>query len=326
MKIKKGLKQFIIRSAVFFTILITLQLGIFLFISSTPFFRKYLAIPEAFYFPLLQGLNKQNFLNSALFVIIAFILWRLKDIAKFKPYNQNKKETIGWSILALLSLTSHYILKYFINANLETALNYTLPLTLLKYTLNILFVIFLAFAAYNKKFIASFIKKYYKDIGVFSIILFLYYQLIWWFQGSWLFFSTAVGKILYFVFSKFFDHVVFKTGSAGPTLAVEGFSVIISSVCSGIDSLLFFISLSIILVVVNWKSLNKKRMFLLFIPGVIGTYFVNILRVFLLILIAVKFSPKFAVDIFHTNAGWVFFLLYFIVFWHFGKKWVMPDE
>lgn len=325
--LKKGLKQFIIRSAVFFGILISLQLGIFLFISNKPFFREYLAIPEQFYFPILQGLNKQNFISSAFFVIAAFLLWRWNDIKKFKAYKQKRKETIVFGLLALLSFSLHYLLKFLINRNLSTALNYSSLLTLLKYGLNLLFVVMLAFAAYNKKFIFSFIKKYYKDIGIFTVILFLYYRLMWWFQESWLFFSNTVGKILNFAFSLMFDNVVFRLGDgAGPTLGVEGFYVAISEVCSGIESLLLFISLFVILVITNWKDLNKKRMLILFIPGIIGTYFMNILRVFLLILIAVKFSPEFAVDVFHTNAGWIFFIAYFIVFWQFGRKWVIKDE
>ena len=119
---------------------------------------------------------------------------------------------------------------------------------------------------------------------------------------------------------------MFTIGSAGPILGVEGFYVGISKVCSGIDSLLYFISLFAIIIVTNWKFINKNRMLILLVAGAIGTFFVNILRVFLLVIIAVKFSPKFAVDVFHTNAGWMFFLAYFIILWHFGRKWVMPNE
>jgi len=324
--IKKGLKQFIARTAVFFGFLISLQLGIFLFLSNKPFFRKYLAVPEQFYFPILEGLNKQNFLSSAFFVVAAFLLWRWKDIKKFKAYKQERKETIIFSLLAFLSFSLHYLLKFLINRNLNVALSYSFLLTLLKYALNLLFIVFLAFAAYNKKFIYSFIKRYYKDIVGFTVLLFFYYRLMWWFQDSWLYFSSTVGVILKFVFSLMFDNVVFKVSNgAGPTLGVEGFYIGISKVCSGIESLLLFISLFIILVITNWKHLNKKRMLILFMVGLIGTYFMNILRVFLLVLIAVKLSPKFAVDVFHTNAGWIFFLVYFIVFWHFGRKWVLAD-
>ena len=326
MKLKTGFKQFVIRTVVFFVILIGLQMGIFLFLSGTPFFIKYFAIPDAFYLPFLVGLNKQNMISSVLFVVVSFILWRLKDILEFTEYKQNKKETVMWSILAVASFTLHYVLKYLIKMNLDAALGYSSGLTFLKYGLNILFVAFLALAVFNKRFIFSFIKKYRIDILVFTIMFVAYYHIIWWFQDSWQFFSNFVGNILYFVFSKQFHNVVFRVAdAAGPTLGVENFYVSISKVCSGIDSLLFFISLFVILVITNWDSLNKIRMALLFIPGIIGTYLLNIIRIYLLVLIAVRISPKFAVDFFHTNAGWVFFLTYFIVFWQFGRKWVIRN-
>ena len=322
---KQGFKQFVVRTTILFGILFAIQFGIFLYFSKTLFFRKYLAIPTDFYFQTLQGLSKQDYLNSAIFVVVAFLLWRRKDILNFKAYKQNHKQTIAFSLLAILSLILHYIFKHWVVVNLALALQHVILITLIKYGFNIIFVVLLAFAVYNINFIKLFIKNYYKSIIFFTIILFLYYRLIGWFQDSWIFFSTIVGKILLYIFSIFFDNVVFYLSpSSGPVLGVNNFKVGISKVCSGIDSLLFFISLFAILVVLNWKELDKKRMAILFIPGVIGTFILNIIRVFLIILIAQKY-PNFAVDLFHTNAGWILFLGYFIAFWHFGSKWVLKN-
>ena len=322
---KQGFKQFVVRTVVFFTILFALQFGIFLYFSKTAFFRKYLAIPTDFYFQTLQGLSKQDFLNSAIFVVVAFLLWRRKDILNFKAYNQNYKQTTTFGILSLLALFLHYIFKYWVVSNLNLALQHVTLITILKYGFDIIFVIFLAFAVYNTNFIKPFLKNYYKNIIFFTIVLFSYYKLIGWFQDSWLFFSKSVGTILHYIFSKFFDNVVFYTSQqSGPVLGVNDFRVGISKVCSGIDSLLFFISLFAILVVLNWKEMDKKRMALLFVPGVVGTFVLNIIRVFLIILIGLKY-PNFAVDLFHTNAGWILFLGYFITFWHFGSKWVLKN-
>ena len=321
---KEGFKQFVIRTGIFFSILLALQLSIFLYFSHTQFFQNYLGIPQDFYFDVLTGLNKQNLLNSAIFVVVAFLLWKRKEILDFNLYKQNYNETSVFGGLAFLTFFAHYIFKYWINTNLDYALDFATLLAFIKIFLNILFVVLLAFAAYNRKFVFGFVKRFYKDLGFFSIILILYYNLIWWFQNSWFYFSVIVGKTIYFIFSKIFDDVFFRAATdSGPILGVDGFFVAISKVCSGIDSLLFFTSLFIILVVTNWNELDKKRMALLFIPGLIGTFMLNIIRIFLLILIAVKISPEFAVDVFHTNAGWILFLGYFIVFWHFGSKWVI---
>ncbi len=322
---KEGFRQFVIRTSAFFGILFAVQFWIFLYFSKTAFFKKHLLIPTDFYFKMLQGLSKQDFLNSFIFVVVAFLLWRRQDILNFKGYDQNKKQTIIFGSLAVLSLILHYVFKHWVVVNISFALGHVTLVTLAKYGFNIMFVVFLAFAVYNSNFIKLFIKSYYKSIIFFAAILFLYYWLIGWFQDSWLFFSTIVGKILRYIFSLFFDKVVFyTTPTAGPVLGVNDFRVGISKVCSGIDSLLFFISLFAILVVLNWKELDKKRMAILFVPGVIGTFIFNIIRVFLIILIAQKY-PDFAVDLFHTNAGWILFLGYFIAFWHFGSKWVLKN-
>ena len=324
---KPGFRQFLARTIVFFFILFGVQLSIFLFFSKTAFFRKYLVMPNEFYIQFLTGLSKQDFLNSFIFVVVAFLLWRRKDILNFSGYKQNKKQTIIFSVLAVFVLASHYVFTYWVVSNLQLALSYITLITLLKYSFNIAFVVILAFAVYNIKFIKLFLKSFYKDIAFFSVVLFLFYKLIGFFQDSWLFFSTIVGKILYYLFSRVFDDVTFRISpTAGPILGVGDFRVAISKVCSGIDSLLFFISLFAILVVLNWKEINKKRMAVLFIPGVIGTFILNIIRVFLIIWIGVKISPEFAVDLFHTNAGWILFLGYFIAFWHFGSKWVLVSS
>lgn len=321
---RKGFRQFVIRTSIFFGLLVILMFVIVLLFSKTVFFKKYLTLPGDFYLPMLQGLSKQNFINSAIFVVVAFLLWRRKDILKFRVFRQSTKQTITFGLAALGFFFGHYLFKHIVLINIESALQHKLLITLIKYVLNALFIIFLGLSIYNWEFLKFFIKKFYKDFIFFLAVLFAYYKLIDWFQNSWLFFSTIVGKILQFIFSKIFDNVVFFVSkSSGPILGVGDFRVGISKVCSGIDSLLFFISLFVILVVLNWKELDKKKMFILFIPGLIGTFLLNILRVFLLIVIAVKISPEFAVNTFHTNAGWILFLGYFVIFWHFGSKWVM---
>lgn len=320
----KGFKQFLVRCGIFFGILFFLMFFIFLFFSKTILFQEYLKIPTDFYFSILQGLNKQNFVNSAIFVVVAFLLWRRKEILAFKSYAQNYRESAVFGSLAFVFFIAHYALKYWIHFNVQSALEHTLFFTTLKLSLNLLFALFLGIAIFNLSFVKMFLQRFWKDIIVFTVILFLYYRLIWWFQDSWFFFSTIVGKTLGWVLPFFFDDVVVRlSADRGPILGVEGFFVAISKVCSGIDSLLFFISLFIILVITNWDNLNKKRMAILFIPGIFGAYMLNFIRVFLLLIIAVTYSPEFAIDTFHTNAGWILFLGYFILFWHFGSKWVL---
>ena len=46
-------------------------------------------------------------------------------------------------------------------------------------------------------------------------------------------------------------------------------------------------------------------------------------------LVGIYIDPQFAVDTFHTNIGWMLFLVFFIIYWHFGSQWVYkkkPEE
>ena len=116
------------------------------------------------------------------------------------------------------------------------------------------------------------------------------------------------------------------TTADGPTLGVNDFLVGISKECSGIDSLLLFISLYLFLFILNWKDIDKRRMAILFIPGLIGTFAYNLARIYILMLAGIFISPEFAADAFHSNIGWILFLGFFIIFWHFGSKYAYKKD
>ena len=65
--------------------------------------------------------------------------------------------------------------------------------------------------------------------------------------------------------------------------------------------------------------MHVKRMWALFIPGVIMAVTYNILRIYSLMLVGIYIDPVFAVDTFHSNIGWMLFLGFFMIYWHFGS-------
>jgi exosortase/archaeosortase family protein len=315
-----GLSQFFIRTAVFLAILIAAYLFVFLYFRHTDFFLRYLKIGEDYYFNFLSGLRKTDFLNSALFTVVIFIIWNRQAIAKMKPYLQNIKETIIFGGLALLTQIIHYAFKFWIRFN--PGFN-QLALTLIKYLVNILFVILLALAVYNLKFFKEQFNRFKKQLPVYALVLVGYFFLIQLFQKIWLFLGNMVAKSIYFLLSLTFKNVYFKMGvTSGPSVGAQNFVVGISDACSGIDSLLLFISIYVAIFALDFNRINKKRMLLLFIPGILGSVLYNILRVYLLMLVGIFINPEFAIDMFHTNIGWILFLLFFVVFWNFGSDWV----
>jgi exosortase/archaeosortase family protein len=60
----------------------------------------------------------------------------------------------------------------------------------------------------------------------------------------------------------------------------------------------------------------------MFIPSSIGLFLVNILRVYLLIVIGASISPDLALTLFHTYAGIILFIIYFLLFWLTFYKWM----
>lgn len=323
-KAKKGLYELVGRSILFFATLIALYLGLMLWIRHTPFFVQYLRIDTDFYLPFFTGLRKTDFLNAGIFSLIGFVLWNREYFKNIKVFKRNWNETILFSGLAILFIFMHYFLKYFITINPETAEQHILALTIMKQALTGLFAVFLALAVYTQKFVWELIKDKWKSILIFFGIGTAYFFLIQFFQLIWYNLSYFVTISLRFMLGLTFDNVYFSPGNklSGPRLGASGFNVGISNECSGVDSMLLFLSLYILLLVLDWKRLNKKRMLILLVPGIIGTVLYNILRIYLLILVGIFIDPKFAVDVFHTNIGWMLFLIFFVVFWHFGSKWV----
>lgn len=318
-----GMVRFFLRTLVFFGIVFGFQMFVHLYFRHTTFFINYLKIPDSFYFPFLTGLRKTDFINSILFSIVVFFIWNRKIIFNIKKYYQDKKQTFLYGSIAILVLISHYILKFWINSNIEKALKFILLFTILKYLFNAAFLIFTAISVYNLEIFKDQFSKFKKQIFPFLALITIYFFIIQLFQTLWRVLGNMIANTLAFLFRLTYDNVHLNTEAfRAPTLGVNNFIVGISSECSGIDSLLIFLSLFTVLLVLDKDRLDLKRMAILFIPGIIGTIGYNILRIYLLILVGVHINPEFAVDVFHSNIGWILFLVFFVIFWHFGSKWV----
>ena len=107
-----------------------------------------------------------------------------------------------------------------------------------------------------------------------------------------------------------------------PIIDFKGFRVAIDSPCSGIESMFLFTMLYLFITCFDWKVLNKKKLAIMFIPGLLSVFALNILRIYLLILIGEGISVNLALGLFHTNASWIFFMAYFILFWGLLYKWM----
>lgn len=309
LKLEPGFKQFLWKISIFVLLFVAIQL-IIMITQSTP-------LPNEYYFLLDVDIGKALLLTAMIF----FFLTRdkLKELSK---YNFELKTTIIFGILSIGSFLGYFLLKQFLIDNPIEAVEKILLFYPLKELTLVLGTIFLFITVFGVKFSKNFFKKFKKDIGisigVFALALFLIVE----FQRLWTYFSYAVAKSVYFLLNLTFNASLSFSGNM-PNLGITNiFVVTIGQPCSGVDSMLMFIFLYVFIAGFDWSKFNKKKLFLMFIPGVISVFILNIIRIYLLITIGAFVSQDFAIGFFHTNASMILFLGYFILFWGLLYKWM----
>lgn len=108
-------------------------------------------------------------------------------------------------------------------------------------------------------------------------------------------------------------HSIFDPWSEGILINFKGFEVGIFSPCSGVESITVFLSAAIAYTL-SEKNIRVKRMIVYSLIGLIALFFINILRIILLVLIGYSFGAE-PMRFFHYNLGWVFFVIGMAVFW-----------
>jgi len=190
----------------------------------------------------------------------------------------------------------------------------------LGFIFRILGIISLFIAVFGFNFSKFVISKYYKELFFSTIFAYWVYWFSEFVKSQWEFFAGIVAKTLFFLF-KFTGFRVFINMSAEvPTIGIPGFVAGVYDVCSGVDSLGFFTLAYFMLIVFHWRKIIVWKALLMFVPGLVGIFLLNILRVYILIIIGAKFSSDFALNAFHTNAGMVFSMIYFLLFLPFVLK------
>ena len=102
--------------------------------------------------------------------------------------------------------------------------------------------------------------------------------------------------------------------TGGYTLAMSDntFHVFIGALCSGVTSMSVFIA-AFFAIIGDIKTTLKNKA-VLFIFGVLGTFFSNAFRIALLFLIGIKYGQD-ALLVAHTHLGWIFFFIWISLFW-----------
>ena len=297
MKLKRGFKQFLIR------------LGIFAVLGYTiPFFIKLIAISiglkEAFVY-------KYTYIDIFIAgLVLAFVALKRKELLKLKPYKNHLVETILLAVTAGVFYYLAFYIKYKINITYLTT-NPTGAIIFLFLFYGIALAV-LGLAIFNTRFLHRFFNSIAASVG----IVIAYFASVLIMSIHWRFFANNVAKASAFLLKFSVNNVLLDFSRLDPRLTADSFTVGIGSPCSGVTSLSMFIGLFVLIAIFDYAKINKNRILPFFLIGLAGMFFMAILRVYVLMLIGAKASPDLALNMFHSHAGWLFFVLYLLGYWY----------
>lgn len=116
----------------------------------------------------------------------------------------------------------------------------------------------------------------------------------------------------------FFANFIRPTTIYETTLNFDGFQVGVWYPCSGVESITVFVS-AIIAFFIAAKETNWKKMITYSIIGIIFLYFMNILRILILLNVGHHYGIETMLFV-HYNLGWIMFVIGMMVFWMLAFK------
>ncbi len=139
-------------------------------------------------------------------------------------------------------------------------------------------------------------------------------------KASWQPLSYYVGKTAKFFLSLTYSGTFFNTETF--FIGVREFAVYILQPCSGAEGIRLFVFLFTALIIADWKRIRKGPMVLLYLTGITIMFFANVVRIYLILLLGYEVYKKFGhqlaykivLDYFHTNFGWIFYMVIFLIF------------
>jgi len=312
-KLNPGFKQFLVKTGLLIFIFIIIQLITMNITAET-------RLPYT-----LTPFYLVDIAKIGLFTLIIFAIAYREKLLKIRENKLEVKSLVIFGVIDVLLIFIYFWLKKIILINLNFALNYSFLFAFILYFMLFLIILSLTLAVYGYKFCKNFYKESKKEIWIFIEIFILVFFVSNQIQRLWFLFSGIVTRAVYFLLSLSSNPTINLSGKI-PVIGLNNFIVGIDNPCSGIESIFMFSFLYIFAVCFDWKILNKKKAILLFFPGVISVFILNILRVYSMILVGAYISREFALGIFHTNAGWILFLAYFTLFWFLFYNWMKKPE
>ena len=259
-------------------------------------------------------------MGSFIGVLILFYAHSRKKI-EHTPLSSLKssiKERILLGFISFFCFLSFFAAMYLGNVRIMQE-NDVLFMVLLhiQYVIGFIFL-FLAFFGMN------FLKRFYKELLLVFFALFDFIVIAAIIFSNWRFFAESLVKLVYWLQSLFTADTSYYFLGGIPHLSLKSFSVSVGASCSGIESLSMFILVTIFIFMLDYDRIDFRKAWI-FIPGLLGMYFMSVVRIALLMWVG-TFNPSLSLGLFHTNTGWIIFAVYLLAFWYFAYPWLTAKK
>ncbi|MBW2998375.1 archaeosortase/exosortase family protein, partial [Candidatus Woesearchaeota archaeon] len=246
--------------------------------------------------------------------LVFYVIARRKLLAVRKPDSIPRIRTILFVLMNLMMYLVFFKFNVFLQKNPLVVMESKLFYALTWYLLFFLTVTPAVLAFFKYQYLKDFAKKFKYEILISVIIAVIFRYIYYFLSLSWKFFSGTVAYFVYYLLKITYSDVVLLESVGSPTIYLKNFGARIFYQCSGIEGMSLFITLFLILIIIEWNRIVKwKALYLLFL-GTLGAFLLNTLRVYFIFIIGSEFSKEFALGFFHSNVGWILFSVYFIVF------------
>ena len=254
--------------------------------------------------------NFFSFYTYLVAAILVYFIYNRKIINKYKlKINYNQSFLFGLISIIFFALFVYF--KYFSN------IPESYGLLILSIISQVLFTAFSAIALFG----VSIFKDTLIPLIFIGTSIYIYFILTLTAWANWEKFSKTAIIVVHFVLSKILGMNSSYGAGDQMSLSLNSFNVGIGAPCSGIESLVFFVTLFGLMVILDYKRLIPKRTAVIFLIGLIGTYSLNIIRLTVLMILGTRW-PDFALGQFHSQAGWVMFAVFVLMLYGLSQKWI----
>ncbi len=259
--------------------------------------------------------------DTMFFVFAIFVVYNWKKLVDVKKYSFKVNDWLIFVPLGVMSVLMYYLLKFSLDIT-QFWLSYPLYFVVFKYLMLLFMVLYFAFAVFGREMIEDMFCKYKRQMPYLALLAAGYWSVSSLLESMWHVFSGVVAYLVASLLKLSYQGVSVTAGASGPTLLAPGFGARIASMCSGINSMLLFTVLFVIIVAVDFKKINIRKALIVFVPVLLGVFLLNVFRIYLLFLVGINISRDIAIGMFHTNAGDVLFCLYFFMFLFYAYPWM----